>query len=103
MSGGSLDYAHIKVEDAARIILERAQTPLHHAFGAHLLQVSEALYKMEWMLSGDISPWDEIEALRAVVARTEEIDVAIQRAKKALAELQEILRCPQQLESLSQA
>lgn len=91
MSGGSLDYVFGQVEDAARQVAAKAQTPLHRAFAGHLLKVSKALYELEWMLSSDTSPGDEVDAIRAVVSRTDEIEAATQRAREALKELSDVL------------
>ena len=42
MSGGSLDYAYEKVNDAADAVRRRAETSLHRAFAKHLDRVSAA-------------------------------------------------------------
>lgn len=91
MSGGNLDYAYRRVEEVAQQIFSQAQTPLHRAFAEHLLKVSKALYELEWLLSGDTAPGDEVEAIRAVVSRTEEIDAATKRAGEAMKELNDVL------------
>lgn len=91
MSGGSLDYVYSKVEDAAHSVIARATTPLHRAFGAHLLKVSEALHDLEWVLSCDYGPGDEVAAIKAVVSPQAEIEAATERANEALHELQAVL------------
>lgn len=91
MSGGSLDYCYCRVQDAANTILSRAESLTHRAFAAHLLKVSEALRAMEWMLSCDTSPGSELGAIRAVLSEGAELDVATERAREALADLQSAL------------
>ena len=51
MSGGSMDYAFTKVEDAAGLM--RPTTLLRRAFRVHLLNVARALKAIEWNDSGD--------------------------------------------------
>ena len=91
MSGGSLDYVYYKVDDAAETISVRAETTLHHAFAAHLRKVAKALKDMEWMLSCDTAIGSEEPAIRAVLHEGAEVEVATERAEKALAELQSAL------------
>ena len=99
MSGGSLDYCYSRVHDAALTILQRAESPTHRAFAAHLMKVSEALRAMEWMLSCDTSPGSEVAAIRAVLSEGAELEAATERAREALAELQSALsaNAPQSL------
>ena len=70
---------------------ERAESPTHRAFAAHLMKVSEALRAMEWMLSCDTSPGSEVAAIRAVLSEGAELEAATERAREALAELQSAL------------
>jgi len=91
MSGGSLDYVYIRVEDAAMQVASRAQNNLHRAFAMHLHKVAKALHDLEWMLSCDTSEGSEIAAIRAVLPDGAEIECATQRAREALADLQAAL------------
>lgn len=68
MSGGSLDYGYIKVRMVAEEVEQKATTDLHLQFAAHLHKVADALKELEWMLSDDTSPGDEVEAINAVLA-----------------------------------
>jgi hypothetical protein len=91
MSGGSLDYAYIRVEDTARDVCIRAKTPLQRAFGAHLLKVAKALHDLEWVMSDDYGPGDEVEAIRACITPAMELEAATEHARAALAELQSVI------------
>lgn len=53
MSGGSMDYAYLRVIEAADRM--RVTTPLRSAFRDHLHLVAEALRSIEWVDSGDMS------------------------------------------------
>lgn len=75
MSGGSLDYLYLKVEEAAeRIIMRYGQlgaspddrtrySATAAAFAQHLMLVAKALKEMEWEMSGDGSDWSTIKKL----------------------------------------
>lgn len=92
MSGGSLNYAYSQVENIAYDVLRRADTNLHKAFAKHLLKVAKALYALEWVYSSDYSYGDEVEAIREVITRSEEIESAKEEAKKLIAELEEFVK-----------
>jgi len=85
MSGGSLDYVYVQVQDAADAIKGRAQTPLHRAFAKHLEKVSAALYALEWMLSGDTGEGSEVAAIEACLSRTAELEQCVKEAEWAAA------------------
>lgn len=89
MSGGAYDYKYSKVRDLAGEIA--GGTVLRRAFKAHLLKVSEALYKIEWVDSGDSAPGDEDEAVRACLPAEAELRQAIDEAKAAMEELHRTL------------
>ena len=83
MSGGSLDYVYMSVEQVADTLGydmkedDRLATELHSEFVKHLYLVSSALRSIEWMLSGDTIPGDEIESIKKVLScadSTEPID-----------------------------
>ena len=88
MSGGSYDYADIKIEEFANDI--RPTTPLRKAFKAHLRKVAKACHDIEWVDSGDCGPGDENEAIRACLGKNGPalvIAEAIKEAARARAEL----------------
>ncbi len=90
MSGGSLNYAYSQVESIAYDVLRRADSNLHRAFGKHLLKVAKALHDLEWVYSSDYSCGDEIQAIREVITKNEEIESAKEEAKKLIAELEQL-------------
>lgn len=65
MSGGSMDYLYIKVEDASF----REDTPLRRAFRSHLIKLAAALQAIEWNDSGDGDDREE-ELIREVLGPT---------------------------------
>lgn len=83
MSGGSLDYAYTKVNDIADTLTRKACSPLHRAFIKHLLLVSDALHDLEWVLSDDYAPGDEVAAIEKVVSMKLRLDTAIEEGKAA--------------------
>lgn len=87
MSGGSLNYVYSQVEDAAREIARRAETPLHRAFAAHVMKVATALHDLEWLFSCDYSDGMEVPALKAVITPEAVLETATARAQAALDEL----------------
>lgn len=87
MSGGSLNYAYSRVDEVANEVRMRAETNLHRAFAAHLRKVATALHDLEWVLSDDYAPGDEIEAIKAVVTQKEEVEEAKRMATELMAEL----------------
>ena len=87
MSGGSLDYAYLKVDSIADTVRERARTPLHLAFSAHLSKVSDALHALEWMFSCDIAPGDEVDAIMEVVSHADMLEEVINKAMEARKDL----------------
>jgi len=92
MSGGSLDYAYSRVEDAARTILECCKHPLHIAFGKHLIKVSKALHDLEWEMSGDYSSGQEEESIRKVISSSDEVKSVIEDAEIALKNLENAIK-----------
>ena len=92
MSGRSLDYAYLKIDDIIENLQYRSNlTQLHKTFIRHLTKVSKALYDLEWMLSGDTSEGSEIDAIRKVVTVNEELESVVKDAKKAKKDLEEVL------------
>lgn len=85
MSGGELDYLCYKINDAIDecynykpAILKNEKWVKYYVFRTkeylrffkHLSKVSQALHDLEWVMSGDMSRGDEIEAIRAVMKKT---------------------------------
>ena len=91
MSGGALDYVYSSVEDAA-VEIGRNASPLHYAFAHHLNKVVKALHDIEWVMSGDYEPGDEIESMRAVLNDSDELLAAIELAEKSLENLQTAIK-----------
>jgi hypothetical protein len=87
MSGGSLNYAYSRVEEAAREVAMQAESPLHRAFAAHLTKVASALHALEWVWSGDSGPGDEVAAIQTCLSEGACLDAAIERAVEAMNEL----------------
>jgi len=88
MSGGSLDYVYVQVQEAAETIRRRAETPLHRAFGKHLEKVSAALYALEWVFSGDTNIGSEAAAIQACLSKGAELEQCVEDARRALGELE---------------
>ena len=49
MSGGSYDYAYLKVVDMAESLSSKNNSPLRRAFGKHLKLVAKAMHDIEWV------------------------------------------------------
>ena len=95
MSGGSYDYAYLKIEDLAHNIKARASTPERSAFVDHLFKIAKAAHDIEWVDSGDCGPGDENQAIRACLVDGAILDQMILDAKKIMAYLTaEIDRIP---------
>lgn len=86
MSGGELDYVYSKVQQAIddiyafesyeikntilgtkALTYKPFHTPKHKRFLKHLSKVAIALKDIEWVMSGDTSPGDEITAINKVL------------------------------------
>jgi len=92
MSGGSLDYAYFKVEEAARQIARNTNTTLHKAFVAHLYKVAQAMHDIEWVIDGDMSNGDDIKAIEAVISKSDHLVHIKEEAENILKELKELLK-----------
>ncbi len=88
MSGGSYDYAYLKVDDMAHNLRQLATDPLRRAFHDHLLLVSQAMRAVEWVDSHDWGKGEEAGPVRAVLAPGAELAAAITMAKETLAMLE---------------
>jgi hypothetical protein len=63
MSGGSMDYADLRVEEAANSF--RLNTPRRKAFRKLMFLVAKAMHDIEWVDSGDCSEGSENAAIDA--------------------------------------
>lgn len=94
MSGGSYNYLYSRIEDASHQVDSRGRTtsPLRAAFAQHLLLVAEAMRMVEWVDSGDYSPGDENDAIRACLSPGAELEAATADLCRAMANAEKILR-----------
>ena len=99
MSGGSLNYAYNKIDDAANEILCRlhyigdaARRAKYKAFAAYLEKVSKALHDVEWVLSSDYGEDGADKAIDAVLSKEFLFKDLISAAIEARNNLDEILR-----------
>ena len=79
MSGGSLEYVHWKVEEAACSIRSRASdsgcnVSMLLAFADHLDKVAKALHDVEWTFSGDYGNDGFELSVSAVIDRNAVLD-----------------------------
>jgi len=91
MSGGSLDYAFMRVQEIADSVLQKSENAHHRAFGKHLSKISKALKDLEWVLSGDSAEGEEIEAINNVLPLSCELESVVEDAKVVLSDLTRIL------------
>lgn len=63
MSGGSYNYAYMRIEDLASEI--RPTTLLRRTFIDHLKMVAKACHAIEWVDSGDCGPGGEDADIKA--------------------------------------
>lgn len=78
MSGGSMDYLSVKVEEAEFY----ETTPERKAFRDHLKKVAKALHAIEWNDCGD-GPEDEDAAIRECLSEEDIIQTFIGAAQRA--------------------
>lgn len=93
MSGGSLNYIYLNVEEASHSVKRQATKPLHKAFARHLKLVAEALHDLEWVQSGDYGEGDEDKAILAVLgkdAKQKELEVIKEELEKLFAEFNKV-------------
>lgn len=69
MSGGSWDYAFVKIEDWASE-LKQSGSPLRRALGRRLDVLAVAMHDIEWVDSCDTVPGDEFEAIRKALGES---------------------------------
>ena len=99
MSGGSMDYLYLKVEDASM----RIDSPLRRAFWIHLKKVAKALHDIEWVDSGDYARGDEVKAIEECLAPGALLTQVLAEAKAAVSTLAaEITLAEEKRRSLTQ-
>ena len=86
MSGGSMDYLFLKVENATFV----CGTAQRKAFYKHLQKVAAALKAIEWNDSGDGAA-NESELIEACMQPGDTLEVAIESAVTASRELKDIM------------
>lgn len=91
MSGGSYDYAYIKVGVMSNDLL-RSGDPLRKAFGQHLKLVAEAMHDVQQVDSGDYGEDDERAAIEVVLGEGAKIKALIVEAGAILEQLSEALK-----------
>lgn len=90
MSGGSMDYLYLRVEDVARDLC-RSPNLERKAFGARLSLVAKALHDIEWVDSGDYGDDGDREAIRSALGENHASltrEAAVAEVKRILAELE---------------
>jgi hypothetical protein len=91
MSGGSMEYLYLKVQDTAED-LQQSKCKLRRAFGNHLVKVAKALHDIEWIDSGDGG--DERASIEIVLGTSStplELAEAIKDANELLNDLHELI------------
>lgn len=91
MSGGSLDYLYVKIQNAADLLNKDRKTH-RRAFASHLNLIAEALRRIEWVDSSDCSPGDEKESILACINPNLMFMTLIQEATQIRDELNSILQ-----------
>jgi hypothetical protein len=98
MSGGSYDYAYIRIEELAHQIktdpfceeYSKSTPELRKAFKKHLLKVAKALKAIEWNDSGDGDD-KEVELIRACLNKNAETNQCKIEFKEAVEKLERLL------------
>lgn len=85
MSGGSMDYLYSKVEEVADSLMH-SKEPHRRAFARHLKDVSNALYSIEWVDSGDCGTGSDIEPISKVLGKNAQ-SLALQEMRLELEEV----------------
>lgn len=80
MSGGSMERLYCSIEANATF---EQNTNERRAFAKHLERICQALHDIEWVDSGDYSPGDENDAIRACLAPSAILQAAIDHAIEA--------------------
>lgn len=90
MSGGHYDHFWFQVDEVSTELKEY-DDPLRQAFADHLRLISKALKDIEWVDSGDRSPGDEYEAIRATINNYKAIAAAIEEHDRSQTALRDSL------------
>lgn len=89
MSGGSYDYAYVRIEEFALAI--RANTPERKAFKALMFKVAKAAHDIEWVDSCDNSKGSENAAIMECITQASILEEAISHALQVKKELEEVI------------
>ena len=93
MSGGSMDYLYMRVNDVAEELIN-SKCRHRQIFGEHLVKVAKALFEIELVDSGDSSPPDDINAIQDVFGEaynSMKIKKLNNEAKQIISELSDLL------------
>jgi len=85
MSGGHWNYEDTGIGRFGETLVED-DDPAVAALGKLLIRVGQVLHDIDWFRSGDTSRWDR-ERLLALLPPDAVIEIATERAEKALADL----------------
>lgn len=91
MSGGSFDYLCYKMEDAARTLMGKAQTPYRQAFGELMLRCAKAMHDIEWVDSSDMGDGDDLETIMKCISEKDVLRVTVKEAEKVITELEKLI------------
>ena len=92
MSGGSYDYAYLKVNDFVGNLRSVHNSPLRKAFADHLELVAKAMHDIEWVDSGDYGKGDEEESIRKCISKDSELKAAISMAESVMKLLENTIK-----------
>lgn len=92
MSGGSYDYAYLKVQDFIGNLRSLHNSPIRKAFADHLELVAKAMHDIEWVDSGDYGKGDEEESIRKCISKDSELKSAIDMAEKMVKILEDTIK-----------
>ena len=101
MSGGSLDYAFRRVEDAASEIRRQATAPLHTTFADFLDRVAMAMHDLEWYFSGDCSEEQANESIRKVIDADTEWSITCKRLEEIATQLLDLSKDDAQVQEIA--
>jgi len=91
MSGGSYNYLHRLVTEAAKTLNDLHQPLYRRAFAKHLFKIASALHDIEWVDSSDMGDGDDKEAIMNCISTQDVLKEAIANAEYAKENLEEIL------------
>jgi hypothetical protein len=85
MSGGSMNYAYVHVENAIGDF--KGDTPYRRAFKVHLEKVAKAMKDIEWVDSCDCAEGTENAAIMECIDSSDILKTEISRAESVLSDL----------------